>query len=143
MSLEDLFPNLNAENHHITSECTEDYNCIAWAAGYNDAWWDPNPFPEYYWPEGLPLRENVETLCNLFESLGYARCDGAELEEGYEKVAIYGFDNNEYTHAARQLANGQWTSKIGGFEDIQHSSLEALCGSDYGEVKAVLKRPRT
>jgi hypothetical protein len=45
------------------------------------------------------------------------------------------------THAARQLDNGRWTSKLGELEDIEHS-LRDLEGAAYGTVVQVMKRPR-
>ncbi|TAF36353.1 MAG: hypothetical protein EAZ69_10585 [Oscillatoriales cyanobacterium] len=43
------------------------------------------------------------------------------------------------THAARQLANGKWTSKLGWLEDIEHE-LDGLTGDRYGVVGQILKR---
>jgi hypothetical protein len=37
------FPILTAANHRITSDPSPIYNCIAWAAGHSDAWWEPLP----------------------------------------------------------------------------------------------------
>jgi hypothetical protein len=44
--------------------------------------------------------------------------------------------------AARQLPNGEWTSKIGQYEDIQHKTLDALTGEPpaYGTVLQVMKK---
>lgn len=39
----------------------------------------------------------------------------------------------EPTHMARQLANGMWTSKLGGNEDITHFTLDAL--ESYGPIR--------
>ena len=52
---------------------------------------------------------------------------------GFEKVAIYGF-GFFYTHAARQLPNGKWSSKLGKAEDIEHDSPDDVAGGVYGEV---------
>lgn len=141
MSLTSLFPSLNDQNHRQTSEATDDYNCIAWAAGHDDAWWDPNPFPQYYWPEGLSREDTVDNLVKLFEGEGYAVCENSELVDGVEKVAIYG-DDLGYTHAARQKPDGTWTSKLGGLEDIEHDTLEILCGHEYGRIERFMKRTR-
>lgn len=46
-----------------------------------------------------------------------------------------------YTHAARQLPNGLWTSKLGQLEDITHATPQVIAGSDYGEVMQFMKRP--
>jgi len=79
---------------------------------------------------------------------GYIACDGVELETGFEKIAIYVSASGEPTHAARQLDNGHWTSKLGDWEDIQHESLAALeddaqaRGLGYGRVAQIMKRPK-
>jgi len=44
------------------------------------------------------------------------------------------------THAARQLENGRWTSKLGELEDIEHD-LHHLASGAYGAVVQILKRP--
>jgi hypothetical protein len=83
----------------------------------------------------------VENAVEAFKSLGFTVTSNSEYEEGYDKVAIYGQDG-EYTHAARQLTSGKWTSKIGGLEDIEHNSLEGLVGIEYGIVDRIMKRKR-
>ena len=47
----------------------------------------------------------------------------------------------EFTHVALQLPTGRWTSKLGGLEDIEHDTLKALEGIDYGEPVRFMKRP--
>ncbi len=42
---------------------------------------------------------------------------------------------------ARQLPNGDWTSKLGAEEDIVHRELRALEGDLYGTVAQVMARP--
>ena len=46
------------------------------------------------------------------------------------------------THAARQLADGRWSSKLGRREDIEHvlDALAGVDGDEYGQVVQVLKR---
>lgn len=50
--------------------------------------------------------------------------------------------NGRPAHAARQLADGSWTSKCGRSEDIRHT-LEGLAGDVYGEPTIFLSRPRS
>jgi hypothetical protein len=71
---------------------------------------------------------------------GYTKCDSPALEPGFEKLAIYG-DRLGFTHVAKQLPTGVWTSKLGAWEDIEHNNPEALEGKSYGRVKAVIRRP--
>jgi hypothetical protein len=93
------------------------------------------------------LGTTVESAVKVYEALGFQECRttplgeryDSSLEEGYEKVAIYG-DQWGYTHAARQLEDGKWASKIGELEDIEHDSPEDLTGSDYGSVVKVMEK---
>lgn len=138
MTLEDLFPNLKSMGYMKVSCEDSSYNCIAWAFGVNDTWWEPTE--GYYWP-GKLYNCTVEALVKICEQFGYAKCENAEYEDGFEKVAIYG-DKKNYTHMARQLGNGKWTSKLGGLEDIEHDLLDALVGTEYGEVKCIMRKKK-
>ena len=126
---------------NVTSGATPQYNCFAWALGSNSLWIDPTV--EYgYWPESIPNDLTVASFVELFRGVGYEACEDGKLEEGYEKIVIYAHDG-EPTHAARQLPDGQWTSKLGVREDIVHSSPEELQGDDrssYGRVVLFMVR---
>jgi hypothetical protein len=133
------FPNLTAANHRITSPATSDYNCIAWSAYDTERWWQPG----VYWPVDVPSWDyGLATLEQAFRALGYEKCEGDGLEVGFEKVALYGSELT-YTHAARQLADGKWTSKLGRGEDIEHETPDDVAGGLYGKVAGFMKRPRT
>ena len=93
-----------------------------------------------YWPEGVPTKETVNSFLKLYQSLGYKNCKDGSREEGFEKVAIYAL-NNKVTHAALQLNNGDWVSKIGHNVDIEHEAIDNLEGPFYGKVVRYLKRP--
>lgn len=134
------FPNLRNNNYIITSPKTEDYNCIAWAASDQDNWWWPDEDELYYWPDEAPRENTIEAFIQAYGLMGYVICDNNDLEEGFEKIALYAL-NGEPTHAARQLNNGNWTSKIGSCEDIEHT-LDGLVGNVYGIVAQFLKRPK-
>jgi hypothetical protein len=62
------------------------------------------------------------------------------LDVGFEKVALFGY-SLYYTHAARQLPNGKWTSKLGKAEDIEHDIPDDVAGGVYGGVVQIMKRP--
>jgi hypothetical protein len=49
-------------------------------------------------------------------------------------------NTTECTHAARQLSNGCWTSKLGKLNDIQHGTPESIEGTEYGIVYCFMKR---
>jgi hypothetical protein len=134
----EAFPRLTPHNHHPTSPAGSDYNCIAWSAGDVEHWWQPG----VYWPlPASPQDYGIGVLEQLFKSLGYEDCGmHSSLEPGFEKVALFG-QSLFYTHAARQLPNGEWTSKLGKAEDIQHLTPRDVAGGIYGEVVQIMKRP--
>jgi len=133
-----LFPRLHANNHRVTSPPDPAYNCVAWSASDTAHWWQPG----VYWPIKVSTDAyGVAALENAFRALGYDRCPDGELEAGFEKVALYG-DSAFYTHAARQLTDGRWTSKLGHEDDIEHDTPDDLAGGIYGAVVLFMRRPR-
>lgn len=127
----------------VTSRATPQYNCFAWALGSDSLWVDP--FEYGYWPESIPNDLTVASFIELFRGVGYEPCEDGKLDEGCEKIAVYAVDG-EATHAARQLPDGQWTSKLGAREDIVHSTPEELQGdgrSSYGQVVLFMIRPKS
>ena len=87
MNLADLFPKLTSENHEITSPRTIRYNCIAWAAHNTERWWQPGVF----WPVDSSREDHgIGNIVAAFQSLGFEECDDGALEEGFEKLALYG-----------------------------------------------------
>jgi hypothetical protein len=71
--------------------------------------------------------------------LGFEECADESSEPGFERVALYG-SGLVYTHAARQLPSGKWTSKLGKAEDIEHDAPDDLAGGVYGEVVQFMRR---
>jgi hypothetical protein len=136
-------PNLDPNNHIVTSPLSPRYNCIAWAAGSTTQWWWP--VGKYYWPPDAPREETVEAFIRAYGTIGYIECEDGLLEPSFEKIAIYAVQEMggalTPTHAAKQLSDGRWTSKLGVFEDIEHATLENVNCKTYGEAVAYLKRP--
>ena len=131
------FPKLAETNFEVTSEQTDRYNCIAWAAGDNQYWWWPGRF----WPKEVPSAVTKTAFVKAFEQRGYSECAGPEFEQGYEKICLY-TKLGRPTHAARQLPDGSWTSKLGIQVDISHE-LEGLRGNRYGRPSVYMKRPNS
>lgn len=136
-NIEEAHPGLKGSGYEISSEISDTYNCIAWAAEDDSKWWSHTP--GNYWPAGVPRSPEVGALVQVFESLGFSNCETDGVERGFQKVAIFALSGG-WTHAARQLENGLWTSKIGQFEDITHPSLDNLSESIYGSVHCVMRR---
>ena len=137
MSPTSEFPRLSPENHRQTSPASIIYNCIAWSAGDVKHWWQPG----IYWPVAVqPQDYGIGVLEELFKSLGYQDCEmDFSLQTGFEKVALFGY-SLYYTHAARQLPTGKWTSKLGKGEDIEHDTPHDVGGGVYGEVVQIMKK---
>jgi hypothetical protein len=135
------FPNLTPFNHRIVGPTNAKFNCIAWACDDTQRWWQPGPF--YYWPIPCEPTEywTVDNLLAALATAGFIKCEGGELEAGFEKLAIYAHSISEYTHAARQLPSGNWTSKLGKGELIEHDTPDAVAGGAYGSIVQFMKRP--
>lgn len=132
-----FFPELHDLNCLVTSQRTKRYNCIAWAAGIDNRRWDLHP--SYYWPPHAKRDRSQDALIEAYEQCGFAKCSTGVFEEGYLKIALYAKDGL-WTHAARQLDDGNWTSKLGDLEDFTHYSVGAIEGPGYGKVYCYMKR---
>jgi hypothetical protein len=138
------FPKLASTPHRMTSPYDPKYNCIAWAAGDPRRWWEPDEGEDCYWPPDAPREYSLDGYLQAFESIGFSRWDSSDLEPGFEKVASFANETSP-THASKQLGDGNWSSKLGVFEDIEHV-LEALAGDDseeYGKIAQILKKKLT
>jgi hypothetical protein len=152
--IDNWFPVAASVGYHLTSDETDDYNCIAWAAGLTDINWWPYDYDEagWGWAPGARRIHTLDAFVEAYQTLGYKPCGrNGRLQRRYEKIAIYVDLQGKPTHAARQLRNGLWTSKLGRYRDIQHHSLNALefvatqpwrDGIDYGKVAICMRRKR-
>ena len=147
MDLKLMLPGLQSTPYSVTSDATPAYNCVSWAVGETHRWWEPSDSTSKYWPAGVPHEDSVEALQDALATVGFTLCDDGQLEPGFVKLAIFA-DDEGYTHVARQLPSGRWTSKLGSDRDIEHE-LEALQTQpgtwsrySYGEVVAYMQRPR-
>ena len=134
--LSEIFPRLARGNFRVTSPKDSAYNCVAWAAGATGAWWD---HLDGYWPENVKRGGSITAYVDVFVSLGFEQCATPEYEPGFEKVAVFG-NGGQFTHAARQLPSGLWTSKLGSLEDIEHQDLDSVSIPDYGRPVQFLRR---
>lgn len=138
------FPNLKSQNHKVTSPRDTRYNCIAHAAGDAQRWWWPSS--GVYWPPGVEDEPTIAAFVAAFATLGYEPCASGEMEEGLEKIVLYVKAEEDGslspTHAARQLPDGNWTSKLGMLEDINHDSPDAVACGIYGTAKYFFARRR-
>lgn len=140
--LDTLFKNLKPGAYSITSREDIRYNCVAWANDDTAMWWDHIPGPGHYWPRRVPKGRTAEIYVRLFTDRGYANTENRAYEDGYEKVAIFRNANGDFSHVAKMLPSGAWTSKLGLLQDIEHETLEVLL-PEYGEIFEYLRRKIT
>ncbi len=132
---ESLFPHLTS--YELKSKPTARYNCIAFAAGVDDEWWDPAGV----WPPHVGLEDTVTNLIEVYKHYGFEICADERHEAGFGKLAIYATDDGViYQHAARLGDDGQWWSKLGPDDDIAHPTLQCLEGERYGRVVVFMRR---
>jgi hypothetical protein len=149
------WPKLLADKFHFTSKKNVHYNCMTWAIAQDTVSNENVTEDDVFWMDMMMYFQHAHDLdpLNLDHSAkGYADClekhyrfticNNGEFEEGTEKIALYENKDHEWSHIARQLENGNWTSKMGKLEDIEHYSLEVLNGKLYGEPKLFMGRPR-
>ena len=138
------FPGLRYDTRFkITSPPNTDYNCIAWAFGKDNCWMWPEEDADGVseWPHNACGNTSIEAFIEAFTAEGYELCTEDSKEVGTRKVALYCYPGTtECTHAARQLDNGLWTSKLGESYDIQHSTPYTIQGRIYGNVACLLCR---
>ena len=133
----EAFPNLSGENFEILTQPSRRYNCIAYAAGDTTQWWWPDGIS--YWPPWATADNKIESLKEMFAGLQYEQCEGSNAESGYQKVALYEIQG-KFEHAAVQMPNGRWRSKMGKGPLIEHLTPESLSGGIYGEATVYMRR---
>jgi hypothetical protein len=140
--LDAVIKGLAGWDYEVASDPDYAYNCIAYAADDDamDRWWWPTGAPDTYWPEGAPAEETVEAFVTAYGLLGYGVCDDGSFEEGYEKIVLYVGEAGTPTHAAKQIDDMYWKSKLGSWHDVKHP-LHAL-EEHYGSAKVFLRRSR-
>lgn len=139
-TLEEAFPRIVGRAYSKTSPITADYNCVAWVNRDINQWWEPG-LDGAYWPrmvdpEDLPIDADLPEYLHVFESIGFKECSDDALELGIEKIAVYA-EGQRFDHVAYQRPDGEWSSKMGPYNDIRHSSAGVLIGARPGGYPAV------
>jgi hypothetical protein len=134
------FPQLAYERFRETSSATAEYNCIAWSASRTDAWWEPSP--DGYWPVGAPSAYTVDAYMQAYSTIGYEVTGSGDFEVRCERIVLFAEASGKPTHAARQLENGKWSSKLGQDVDIEHATPLGVSGQLYGLPVVFMRRPR-
>jgi hypothetical protein len=138
----DDFPNVILGRTFIpASHADVNYNCIAWAvtSKVRPIW--PDDRKILGWPEDkIPREETIASFVSFFELVGFTLCNDDRLEAGYEKIVLYvDTATGKVAHAARQLPNGRWTSKMAQALDAEHPTPQVLAGGLW-QVSRFMKR---
>ena len=88
----------------------------------------------------ITVRHEVDAVVAALATVGYVPCVDDGYEPGFEKAAVYARSGLP-THAARQLADGRWSSKMGQDCTVSHATPSGVEGLVYGSVVAYLRRP--
>jgi len=131
------FPLLARTKWRQIEERNDRYNCIAYVLGINNRRWWPAT-PRCYWPPGVLIIPIRSTFATVFGQFGYEPCSDGKLEAGCEKIALYEL-MGVVKHAARQMPDGSWRSKLGLEQLIEHE-LAGLEHASYGTVAAYFRR---
>jgi len=96
--------------------------------------------PWHFWPLGAPLDFSAAGFVEAYKLLGFQLCDNGIPETGFEKIAVYAVANGEFGHASKLMPNGLWSSKLGDWEDISHTTPDLVENQHYGTVRHFMKR---
>ncbi len=143
-SWEPAFPHLGQWEEHSPPTpplgSIRRYNCYAFAAGDNTQRWEPDPAGQYYWPPSVPREYTIPAFIQAYQTRRYDVCGDGVQERAYEKIVIYANSFGIVQHAARQVYDGRWLSKLGDAEDIIHETPQSLASAIYGQPVCYLKR---
>lgn len=139
-----LFPLLN-DYELINNSESDNYNCISHTLGIKDKWswsYDKNEIYEYdydhYWPVRCELTK--ESFDDFYEYHGFEKIKLLDFSYNpkYTKVVLY-TNNGVPTHAAIQINEFFWESKIGMFGILRHDLFE-IENDVYGEVTQIYRK---
>jgi len=130
------FPNLtDFELYENTSDL---YNCISHSIGMKVWAWPKEGGHRNYWPISN-MNEDKKSFDEFYAYHGYNICNmDFRYNPNYSKIALYGKDNNP-KHAAKQIDEIWWESKIGQSEIIRHKLFD-LEGFKYGDVIEIYQK---
>ena len=137
------WPRLKKNKFHFTSEQTPYYNCFSWAMKVTNIWMDMYYFSNKFNIKYSELDHSANGYAEILKKyFNYEICPDGSFEKNMEKVVLYENKYGEWTHIARQLDNGNWTSKLGKLEDIEHYNINCLSDGDYGNPVIYMRKQK-
>jgi hypothetical protein len=132
------FPRLG-EEFEVLAPASVMYNCIGWSLGNTGAW---------VWPTDGQQPAYLPNFDALYRYYGFRRVKGLEFRRwpGHDKVVLYAVRKSDGsiqpTHAARQMPDGSWSSKLGSLPLIRHLHPNDIAGPSYGVPYVIYVRKR-
>lgn len=79
-----IFPNLWGGGYAVIGPPSDQYNCIAYAAGDTSQHWEDDNLNSYWHPDAKRGPTTAD-LAVLFRKLGFKKCGGPRLEQNIKK----------------------------------------------------------
>ena len=133
------FPRLG-EEFEVLAPATVTYNCIGWSLGHTRSW---------VWPTVSGQPASLYHFDGLYRYYGFYRVAGLDYsrQPGLDKVVLYASQQPDGriapTHAALQMTDGSWSSKLGSLPLIRHLHPNDVAGPSYGSPWVLYVRPRS
>jgi hypothetical protein len=137
--VENDFPALAGKDYGLSDE-DFNHNCLAFALGDVNNWWEPPHGHGRYWPPGFSEDVSVKTVEAIIRTHGFTEEISKDTPPETDAVAIFAI-GDEWTHFAR-FSEGAWASKLGEGHDVAGVALDDLVVDAYGTVTKILRRPR-
>jgi hypothetical protein len=143
--LDEYWPDLKeGENFHFSSLKKKGFKCIWYALmverGDVDMLW----FRDAFELDPNKLDHSAKGYADCFHKyFGFEVCNNYKYEEGFVKIVLYQDKNSDFKHVARVLPNDNMTSKMGNYEDIEHYTMDAVSGDEYGYPTIIMKKKIT
>ena len=127
------------------------HNCFGFAVGSKKFWQppsihgDPEGDPRFYWPPELLGDADENTWVSRYvaaaQAKGFSECgEDASLEVEFEKIVLI-HSGGVFKHAALQIDEKRWKSKLGLLSDLEHP-LEFMLRNPFGKGTIYMKRKR-
>ncbi len=132
------FPRLGDE-YEVLAPATARYNCIGWSLGDTSSW---------VWPRQAGQPATLDDFDSLYAYHGYRRVNRLDYrpDPDQDRVVLYARGREDggadVTHAARQLRDGSWSSKLGSLPLIRHLHPDDVAGPSYGVPWVMYVRAR-
>lgn len=127
---ERFFPGAKDKRLPIKDDPNDEYNCIGYAVNER---------------ANLDPRGTADAQRRFLIDRGFDPSNDAKHVKGKYKVAVYGKrrpdGSYEPTHAAKEVGEGVWRSKLGKGPLVEHNDLDDISGEQYGYPMWYFEKP--